>query len=95
MALRLARRLVQRTYRDSRATVRLRRGKGTFDVRGSIFCSVREPVEQPLCAYYAAAVTRLFALCEIDGQAHTAECRGAGQPACRVAVIVNKTRNEE
>lgn len=90
MALRLARRLVQRTYRDSRAMVRLRRGEGTFDVRGSIFCSVREPSKQPLCAYYAAAITRLFALCEIEGQARTAECRGVGHPACRVAVAVSK-----
>lgn len=90
MALRLARRLVRHTYRESRAMVRLRRGEGIFDVRGSIFCTVREPARQPLCTYYATAVTRLFALCEIQGMAHTGQCRGAGAPSCRVAVVVNK-----
>jgi hypothetical protein len=91
MALRLARRVVRASYRDSRATGRLRRGEGTFDVRGSIFCSVREPVRQPLCTYYASAVSRLLALCEIQGSAHTAQCRGTGAVACRVAVIVNQS----
>jgi hypothetical protein len=90
LALRLARRLVERTHRDSRATVRLRRGAGTFDVRGSIFCGVREPSPQPLCAYYAAAVVRLFTLCGVEGEAHMAECRGVGDAACRVAVRVSK-----
>jgi hypothetical protein len=90
LALRLARRLVRDTYKDSRALVRLRRGEGTLDLRGSIFCSVREPVREPLCTYYAAAVTRLFALCEIEGTARTAQCRGAGDSSCRVVVVVTK-----
>ena len=90
MALRLARRLVRDTYKDSRAMIRLRRGKGTFDVRRSIFCGVREPVRQPLCTYYASAVSRLLALCEIDGSAHTAQCRGTGATSCRVAVVVKR-----
>lgn len=93
MALRLARQVVRETYRNSRAMVRLRRGEGTFDVRGSIFCTVREPVQQPLCTYYAAAVTRLFALCDIEGTAHTAQCRGSGASSCRVAVAVSKPGN--
>jgi len=90
LALRLARQLVRRTYKDSRAMVRLRRGAGTFDVRASIFCNVREPWRQPLCRYYATAVTRLFALCEIQGLAHTAECRGAGGTSCLVALRVQR-----
>jgi len=94
MALRLARGLVRDTYKDSRAMVRLRRGEGTFDVRGSIFCTVRAPVRQPLCIYYAAAVTRLFVLCEIEGTARTAQCRGAGASTCRVAVVVSKPMGE-
>lgn len=90
MALRLARRLVRDTYRDSRTMIRLRRGEGIVDVRGSIFCSVREPVPQPLCTYYASAVSRLLTLCEIDGSAHTAQCRGAGATSCRVAFVIKR-----
>ena len=89
MALRLARRVVRNSYKDSRATVRLRRGEGSVDVRGSIFCGVREPVRQPLCTYYASAVGRLLALCEIEGSAHMAQCRGTGASTCRVAVLIN------
>ena len=91
MALRLARRVVRASYRDSRATSHLRRSQGTFEVRGSIFCSVREPVRQPLCTYYASAVSRLLALCEIEGSAHAAQCRGTGATTCRVAVVVGKS----
>jgi hypothetical protein len=87
-ALRLGREVVRRTYRDSSATARLRRGEGTFDVQSSIFCGVREPVPQPLCGYYATAVTRLFALCEIEGWARTSQCRGAGDTGCRLAVSI-------
>jgi hypothetical protein len=90
MVLRLAREVVRRTYRDSSAKARLRRGEGTFDVQSSIFCGVREPVPQPLCIYYATAVTRLFALCEIDGRARTSQCRGAGDSGCRLTVSIGK-----
>jgi hypothetical protein len=90
MTLRIARRLVRRTFRDSFALVRLRRGAGTFDVRHSIFCNVREPVAQPLCVFYAAAITRLFALAAVQGSAANAQCRGAGGEACAVAVVVSR-----
>ena len=93
MALRLAREVVRRTYRDSSATARLRRGEGTFDVHSSIFCGVREPVPQPLCIFYATTVTRLLTLCEIDGLARTAQCRGAGDNGCRIAVSIGKSVN--
>jgi hypothetical protein len=93
MALRLAREVVRRTYRDSSAKARLRRGEGTFDVQASIFCGVREPVPQPLCIFYATAVTRLLGLCEIDGVARTAQCRGAGDNGCRIAVSIGKPVN--
>jgi hypothetical protein len=90
MALRLAREVVRRTYRDSSAKASLRRGEGTFDVQSSIFCGVRETVPQPLCIFYATAVTRLLALCEIDGSARTSQCRGAGDSGCRLAVSIRK-----
>ena len=37
-ALYLSRRLVQKTFRGSRTNARLRKGSGTIDLRGSIFC---------------------------------------------------------
>ena len=49
--LRLARRLVRNSYTGSRAVSRLRHGTASIDLRASVFCSVREPVPQPLCGF--------------------------------------------
>ena len=42
LAMGVARRMVRRTFSGSRAVVRWRGGKGAFDIRGSIFCEVRD-----------------------------------------------------
>jgi hypothetical protein len=88
MTLLIGKRLVRRSYRGSRAIVHLRKGQGRMDIRGSIFCGVREPVDHPLCSYYAAAVTRLMALFGVDGEARVDTCRGAGDSACLLSVAV-------
>src|SRR5688572_1363567 len=62
LLLRLAGQLVHNSYRGSRAVSRVRRGTARIDVRASIFCSVREPVNHPLCGFYSAAFTRLLSL---------------------------------
>ena len=51
LVTRVARAMVRSTYRGSRVIVRWRKGQGTVDLRGSIFCEVREPVKQPLCEF--------------------------------------------
>jgi len=81
--MRLVRRLVRQTYGGSRAIVRWRTGGvGAVDLRGSLFCQVREPVAQPLCAFYAAAIRKLAALFQLDVNVQTNGCRGAGAPQC-------------
>jgi len=62
MLLRLSRRLVQSSYKGSRAISRLRSGIARVELRASVFCTVREKVPHPLCGFYAAAFTRLLAL---------------------------------
>lgn len=87
--LRLARRLVRQTYAGSRAIVRWRAaGVGAVDVRGSLFCQVREPHPQPLCEFYAAAIGRLTALFHLDVNAHTDGCRATGAPRCLIALAL-------
>ena len=56
MAMQLAKKVVRRSYAGSRAVAKLRRGQGTFVLRSSIFCTVREPFEWPLCVFYSAAL---------------------------------------
>jgi bacteriochlorophyll 4-vinyl reductase len=82
LLLRLLRRLVQKSYTGSRAVSRLRRGQARVDLRGSVFCTVREPLSRPLCGFYVAAFTRLHALFDLSARVEIASCRGMGQPAC-------------
>jgi predicted hydrocarbon binding protein len=85
--MRLARRLVRQTYGGTRAIVRWRAGGvGAVDLRGSLFCQVREPTAKPLCAFYAAAIRRLMALFELDVNVQTDGCRGTGAPRCLIAL---------
>lgn len=86
LVLRLAQRIVRSTYRGSRAIARIDKGIGRLDVRASIFCTVREPVTQPLCGFYAAALTRLMRLFNLDGRTEVITCRGLGEPACVLEV---------
>jgi len=82
LVLGLVRRLIRKSYKTSRASSRLRRGTATVSVRGSIFCTVREPVPQPLCGFYTAAARRLFTLFNLDANAEVASCRGTGGKNC-------------
>jgi predicted hydrocarbon binding protein len=82
---------VRQTYAGTRAVVRWRSGGiGAVDLRGSLFCQVREPTAQPLCEFYAAAIRRLSALFELEISAHTDGCRGAGAPRCMI-VLARRT----
>ena len=56
VALYLIRRLVKSTFRGSRASTRLRKGSGTVQIRGSIFCEVRATADWHMCVFYAAAM---------------------------------------
>ena len=58
-ALRTARKLIRDTYPGSRAIVRLKRGTASVDLRGSLFCEVRETSGHPLCGFYVAAIARV------------------------------------
>src|SRR6185436_10486185 len=55
-ALRVARQLVRATYPGSRALSKIKKGTITIDLRGSLFCEVRETSVHPLCTFYASAV---------------------------------------
>lgn len=79
---RLFDRLVRSSYTGSRAVGTVRGTTVRIDVRGSVFCTVREPVGFRLCGYYAAASTRLLALFDLEADTHIESCRGTGESAC-------------
>jgi hypothetical protein len=86
LLLRVSRQLVRDSYQGSRAVSSIRKGTARVDLRASIFCTVREPVTQPLCGFYAAAFTRITSLFDLRLQADVVSCRGTGEPSCVVAI---------
>ncbi len=88
-ALRVARQLVRNTYPGSRAIVRLKGSVGSVDLRGSLFCEVREVPATPLCGFYAAAIGRVLELLDVPATTTVTECRaGGGRRGCLLSVIV-------
>ena len=90
LVTRIARRLVRQTYGGSRAVVRWRKGRGSVDLRGSIFCEVRDSVEEPLCEFYAAAIRRLMRLFNIQVDVGTERCRATGAGQCLMSVSIQQ-----
>jgi hypothetical protein len=88
LVMQLARSMIRSTYRGSRAVVRWRKGKGAVNIRGSIFCEVRDRVEQPLCEFYASAIRRLMFLFGLDAEVGTEQCRATGDGQCLMVVLV-------
>lgn len=93
-ALKVAARLVQRSYAGSRASGRLRAGAGIVTVRGSIFCGVRDHSVEALCGFYAAAVVRVFLRFDVHAQARVTQCRAIGDSACLVAIAIHRKAAE-
>jgi hypothetical protein len=89
-ALRVARMLVRSTYPGSRAIVRLKGTTASVDLRGSLFCEVRETSTLPLCGFYAAAIGRVMQLFDVRADTTVTECRAGGsRKGCLLSVIVN------
>jgi hypothetical protein len=92
LVLRVARQLVKRSCEQSRMSSRLKRGTARIEVRGSIFCTVRETSPVALCGFYAAAFARLMALFDLTATAVVAECRGQGASACVLTLTVSDSK---
>lgn len=87
-ALRLGRALVRRIYRPSRAITRYRRRAATVELRGSLFCDVRQAGQLPLCGFYAAAFASLLEQFGVPADVRVDACRGAGAEGCSLSVVV-------
>jgi hypothetical protein len=88
LVMRVARRMIRTTYNGSRAIVKWRKGRGAVDIRGSIFCEVRDRSEQPLCEFYASAIRRLMYLFNLEVDVDTEQCRATGGGQCVMSVLV-------
>jgi bacteriochlorophyll 4-vinyl reductase len=93
-ALWLCRKLVSQTFKGSRASTRLRKGAGTFRIRASIFCALRERAAFPMCAFYRSAVERFLQRFDIDATVDVSQCKASGANLCTMAVTVRGERAE-
>ena len=90
-ALQVARDLVNATYPGSRVIVRVKRGTASVDLRGSLFCEVREASARPLCGFYRAAIVEVLRSFEIDSDAEVTECRASGaRRGCSMTVLLGR-----
>jgi hypothetical protein len=85
-ALRTARRFVRACYRDNHAAVNMGAGAGVLEIRNSVFCAVREPVTQPLCAFYVSLTARVLQAYALDDSVRALACRAIGGRVCRLSV---------
>jgi predicted Zn-dependent protease len=92
-ALALARRIVRDTYSDSRAVVKVRRGVVHMDVRGSLFCEVREAGDRALCGFYLALTERLLERYNVSSEGAIGSCRGTGSRGCALAIRLGASRS--
>lgn len=94
-ALRTVRHLVRATYPGSRVIVRLEKGTASLDLRGSLFCQVRNASPRPLCGFYVSAVSRILELLAVPGEAQLDSCRAAGGgQGCLISVLVAPSSGE-
>jgi bacteriochlorophyll 4-vinyl reductase len=90
LLMRLVNEIVRSTYHESRAVATVRKGTARIDVRASVFCVVRDPVDHPLCTYYAAACSRLLTLFDLETEVQVIACRGTGQRSCILTMAVSR-----
>jgi hypothetical protein len=86
VAFGIARDLITRAYTGSRVRVKVRKRGGTIEIRSSIFCGVREPVPNPLCHFYAAAVVRVLAEAGMAARGEIVSCQATGAGLCHVRI---------
>jgi len=67
-ALRLGRRLVFATVRQSKVKTHFKGATAAIDINSALFDQLRDPATIPMRAFYASAVERLLAHCAVDAQ---------------------------
>jgi hypothetical protein len=83
--------MARSTYGDTDVKVRWQQWRGALDLQSSLFCEVRDPVDAPLCEFYASAIRRMMSLFNLDADVIMEECRATGATRCAMSVTVRPT----
>jgi hypothetical protein len=87
--------MVRSTYGDTNVRVQWRKWRAAVDLRSSLFCTVRDRVDHPLCEFYAAALRRLMAIFQLDAEVIIERCRASGAEECGMSLTVRPPGNVE
>jgi hypothetical protein len=88
-ALRLGRRLVFATVRQSKMKTRFTGANAAVDIRSALLDQLRDPAPVPMRAFYASALRRLLAHCAVDAEVGVTD----GRPgAWSLAITVRGSR---
>jgi hypothetical protein len=90
-ALRVVSRLVRDVCSRSRASARVRRTNARLKVTASLFCTVREQRELPLCEFYAAAASEVLGVFRLPARASIDSCQAVGGASCVIALDLSGT----
>jgi hypothetical protein len=88
LAMRIARQMVRKTYGGASAVVRWKKDQAAVDLRGSVFCQVRDRAPNPLCEFYASALRRLMYLLNVEADVGKERCRATGAGQCQMTIFV-------
>jgi bacteriochlorophyll 4-vinyl reductase len=91
-ALRLAREIARAAYPGSKIVFRVNRDGGQVEVRGSVFCQVRERVDRPLCGFYEGVIVKLLELIGTQAEVRLARCRASGGTTCQIQLVWDSSR---
>ena len=94
-ALWLSRGMIRQTFRGSTSRVTIKKGVGTIELSGSIFCEVRETTDRPMCAFYCAALARFLERFGIAAAVDVSACRAARGGRCTMAIAIRDPRAAE
>jgi hypothetical protein len=87
--LRMVRRIAADVLGRTAAATRLRRGRATLRLTGSIFCATRGQQTRPLCDFYAALAVETLRHFQVSATAAIESCRAVdGGGSCVVAIEI-------
>jgi hypothetical protein len=88
MVVGVAQWMARSTYGDTAVKVRWQQWRGALELQSSLFCEVRDPVDTPLCEFYASAIRRMMSLFSLDADVVMEQCRATGATRCAMSVTV-------
>ena len=90
--LRTVRRITSDVLARTVAKPKLRRGRATVRITGSVFCSTRGPQTQPLCDFYASLAVETLRHFHVAATARIESCRAVtGGTVCVVTLDLGST----